>query len=106
MKTLAPKLIAKRFNRIAVAEPVQPSHSGVVNYGGKWRAARNKFLMQNKYCVYCAKRGIQQPAEVLDHIIPHRGDWKLFWDKTNWQPLCNHCHNTIKAEEERQAGYR
>ena len=25
--------------------------------------------------------------------IPHRGDMKLFWDESNWQPLCESCHN-------------
>ncbi|MGM9590559.1 MAG: HNH endonuclease signature motif containing protein, partial [Faecousia sp.] len=33
------------------------------------------------------------PATVVDHIIPHRGDRKLFWDESNWQPLCKDCHN-------------
>ena len=30
---------------------------------------------------------------LLDHIIPHRGDQKLFWDEQNWQPLCKDCHD-------------
>ncbi len=34
------------------------------------------------------------PATVVDHIIPHRGDQKLFWDENNWQGLCEHHHNT------------
>jgi len=33
------------------------------------------------------------PATVVDHIIPHRGDERLFWDETNWQPLCKQCHD-------------
>ena len=32
-------------------------------------------------------------ATVVDHIKPHRGDQKLFWDRSNWQPLCEHHHN-------------
>ena len=23
----------------------------------------------------------------MDHIVPHRGDQKLFWNRGNWQPL-------------------
>ena len=34
----------------------------------------------------------------LDHIIPHRGDRKLFWDRDNWQALCKSCHAKIHAE--------
>ena len=33
------------------------------------------------------------PATVVDHIIPHRGDRKLFWDESNWQSLCERHHN-------------
>ena len=33
------------------------------------------------------------PATVVDHVIPHRGDRKLFWDEQNWQPLCKECHD-------------
>ena len=33
------------------------------------------------------------PATVVDHIIPHRGDKRLFWDEKNWQPLCKDCHD-------------
>ncbi len=36
----------------------------------------------------------------MDHIKPHRGDLALFWDRTNWQPLCNPCHNSLKAQVE------
>jgi 5-methylcytosine-specific restriction protein A len=33
------------------------------------------------------------PAEETDHVIPHRGDQRLFWDEAgNWQALCRPCH--------------
>lgn len=37
---------------------------------------------------------------VCDHIKPHRGDERLFWDETNLQTLCKACHDTIKQREE------
>ncbi|MCA0996301.1 HNH endonuclease signature motif containing protein [Alloyangia pacifica] len=40
------------------------------------------------------------PATVVDHIIAHRGDMTLFWDKANWQPLCKSCHNREKQRQE------
>ncbi|MEO4040348.1 HNH endonuclease signature motif containing protein [Hoeflea sp. CAU 1731] len=41
-----------------------------------------------------------KPAKVVDHIIPHKGDRKLFWDRSNWQPLCTPCHSSKKQRQE------
>ncbi|HEX9813297.1 MAG TPA: hypothetical protein VGA88_14575 [Burkholderiales bacterium] len=40
------------------------------------------------------------PARNVDHKIPHNGDPVLFWDESNWQGLCDNCHNSIKQKEE------
>ena len=62
-------------------------------YDARWRKARALFLRQNPLCAECHKNGVLTPATVVDHIIPHRGDAVLFWDKQNWQPLCKDCHD-------------
>ena len=62
-------------------------------YDARWRKARTAFLQRNPLCNECMKRGKITPATVVDHIIPHRGDRKLFWDESNWQPLCKSCHD-------------
>lgn len=41
-------------------------------------------------------------ATVVDHIIPHKGDQYLFWDRSNWQPLCKLCHDRKTATEDSQ----
>lgn len=55
-------------------------------------------------------------AAVVDHIKPHRlkaainggkqdeiaKAQKLFWDKTNWQPLCKQHHDSTKQREEKR----
>ena len=51
------------------------------------------FLKKNPLCAKCRENGKLTPATIVDHIIPHRGDMKLFWDKRNWQPLCKDCHD-------------
>ena len=69
---------------------------GNANYRGydrQWREARRRFLQLNPLCVKCMERGMLTPATVVDHVIPHRGDRKLFWDEQNWQPLCKECHD-------------
>jgi 5-methylcytosine-specific restriction protein A len=67
-------------------------------YNHEWRKARLAYLAAHPYCLMCAS-----PATVVDHVIPHRGDNALFWNRLNWQPLCAPCHNRIKQRQERQA---
>ena len=41
------------------------------------------------------------PATHTDHVVPHRGDQQLFWDREgNWQALCHPCHSA-KSQTER-----
>ncbi|WP_415405336.1 HNH endonuclease [Tateyamaria sp. SN3-11] len=46
--------------------------------------------------------GCGQRATLVDHITPHKGDTNLFWDRTNWQPLCITCHSKFKQRLERK----
>ena len=62
-------------------------------YNARWRSERKAFLERHPLCVECQKEGKLTPATVVDHIIPHRGDQRLFWDQENWQPLCKDCHD-------------
>ena len=70
-------------------------------YDTRWRKARKLFLQHNPLCVMCIKSGIYKEAEVVDHIIPHKGDTTRFWDSTNWQSLCKRHHDSDKQREER-----
>tara|TARA_R100000365_G_C2667270_1_gene17885 strand:+ start:60 stop:410 length:351 start_codon:yes stop_codon:yes gene_type:complete len=66
-------------------------------YNTEWQKARAAYLIAHPYCVRCGK-----PAGHVDHITPHKGDDRLFWDRTNWQALCAHHHNSTKQREERR----
>lgn len=55
---------------------------------------RQSFLVRHPLCATCGA-----PAEVLDHITPHRGDMGLFWNQANWQGLCFLCHRRKTAQE-------
>ena len=66
-------------------------------YDSKWEQARADFLARNPVCVKCP-----DPATIVDHKTPHKGDMRLFWDRKNWQPLCVHCHSSSKQREERR----
>ena len=71
--------------------------SSARGYTRAWEKARAEFLAQYPWCRRCGER-----ATDVDHIIPHRGDPKLFWDRTNWQPLCRSHHSGAKQSEERR----
>lgn len=64
----------------------------------KWQKASKIFLMENPICVICGR-----PATDTDHIRPHKGDYNLFWDVSNWQPLCHECHARKTYQENREA---
>lgn len=63
-------------------------------YDQRWRQARARFLREHPRCENCGA-----PATVVDHIVPHRQDRRLFWDAANWQALCTRCHNAKTARE-------
>lgn len=69
-------------------------------YNRAWQKASKSFLASHPFCVRCLKYGIYEKATVVDHIKPHKGDGKLFWDKTNWQPLCKRCHDIKTVTED------
>lgn len=69
-------------------------------YNNRWRKASKAYLKDNPLCVYCKKEDRLTPATEVDHIIPHGGDMKRFWDKSNWQSLCKKCHSKKTALED------
>ena len=62
-------------------------------YDRDWQRVRSRYLKQHPLCVQCLKEGRYRAASVVDHIVPHRGNKELFWDRSNWQPLCKSCHD-------------
>ena len=70
-------------------------------YGYKWQQAREAYLRKHPVCADHLKRGYVLQANVVDHIEPHRGDMKLFWDSANWQRLCKVCHDSHKQRLEK-----
>lgn len=39
-------------------------------------------------------------ATIVDHIIPHKGNMELFWDRDNWQAMSKECHDKKTARED------
>lgn len=70
-------------------------------YDHRWERATRQYRQAHPWCIGCLAIGVQRKAEVIDHIVPHRGDERLFWDPNNWQPACKWHHDAIKPTLER-----
>lgn len=71
-------------------------------YDSRWKKARAAYLEAHPLCVECEKEGRYIKATVVDHIIPHRGNKRLFWDSDNWQSLCKHHHDVKTKTTDRE----
>ncbi len=102
---MKPRIAVARSERVDVMADGSWRTSGMTaaerGYGHRWRKARASFLREHPLCAMCLADGLTVAATVVDHINPHRGDQSLFWDNSNWQPLCASCHSGAKQREER-----
>jgi 5-methylcytosine-specific restriction enzyme A len=80
-----------RQRRKAEADRARPA-ARQRGYDSRWDKARRTFLRANPWCACCGNR-----ATHVDHIVAHGGDQRLFWNKDNWQPLCQACHSRKTA---------
>lgn len=68
-----------------------------------WLKGRAWYLRNNPLCEFCADEGRAEPATILDHKVPHKGDKKKFYDQSNWQGLCKPHHDGLKQKMEKNA---
>lgn len=90
-----------RCERHKNADRGKRASSHARGYDSRWRKARRFFLNAHPLCAECEREGRTTEANVVDHVEPHRGDSDLFWDESNWQALCESCHNAKSAKERR-----
>lgn len=70
-------------------------------YTRRWEKARKIHLAKHPTCVQCEADGHPRTGNEVDHIVPHMGDPKIFWDEKNWQTLCK-THHSMKTAAERK----
>lgn len=70
-------------------------HPSLAPNNRRFQWMRAAFLQRHPMCNLCHTAA----ASVLDHITPHRGIARLFWDQSNWQSLCATCHGRKTARE-------
>jgi len=68
-------------------------------YTYRWHKVSRLYLKEHPLCVICQKEGRVTEAIIVDHITPHKGNQELFWNDSNWQPLCKSCHDKKTATE-------
>jgi len=75
-------------------------------YGQAWRVARREHLRAHPLCWYCEQKGRTRAANTVDHHVPHKGDPKLFNDRSNWRSSCASCHSAKTARQDGGYGNR
>ena len=72
----------------------------------RWEKLRRDVFERDHYTcrhtgVICAGKHPAPDSPVCDHIVPHRGDEALFWDKGNLQTVSKAYHDSEKQKQER-----
>lgn len=67
----------------------------------RWQKLRWSILVRDVFtCRRCKRVEGNTALLVADHIEPHRGDERRFWDADNLQCLCKACHDSDKQRAE------
>ncbi|MBK1793374.1 HNH endonuclease [Devosia sp. WQ 349] len=76
-------------------------------HSARWQKLRDAVLVRDLYT--CQQTGVlligAHPAPnspVVDHVVPHRGDERLFWDVDNLQAVSKAYHDSDKRKMEMQ----
>ena len=73
-------------------------------YGTKrWQIRRKQQLQQQPLCALCLQEHRVTAATVADHVVPHKGDYNLFWHG-ELQSLCSTHHNATEQRIDKR-GY-
>lgn len=105
LKTLKPR-VATLASKLPVLVPGSwrsDKHGANARlYTYRWQQASRAFLRLHPLCQCqdCDEgRKRLTLATVVDHIVPHRGDERLFWDTSNWAAMAVECHNRKTQRE-------
>lgn len=71
-------------------------------YSRAWDKASTGHLRNSPLCLYCKLIGRDEPADLTDHLYPHRTYEGVFWLKAYWVSCCDDCHNGFKQRVERK----
>jgi len=67
----------------------------------QWRNLAKRQLRKQPMCQCPHCKGEDRRASIVDHIQPHRGDWRKFIDARNLQSMNKQCHDKFKQSQEK-----
>ena len=90
--------------------------TGVIYYQTvRWKRESKAFLAEYPFCTAKTYKEAAllagggrpwtlcgDPATIVDHRIPHRGNYEAFWDRGNWSALCAPHHQVKTGRETRE----
>lgn len=65
----------------------------------RWKKLRLLQLAAEPFCDKCKAKGLTVPAQVVHHVVPHKGNLFLFYCG-KLQSLCKQCHDVITGRIE------
>ncbi|WP_210250482.1 HNH endonuclease [Brucella anthropi] len=72
----------------------------------RWQKLRWSILQRDLFTCQmpgCGRIEAQTSKLVCDHIDPHRGDERKFWDERNLHCICKTCHDSAKQRQEQSS---
>jgi 5-methylcytosine-specific restriction protein A len=103
LKPMGPRLHSARQVRDTRYSPDAQVRSWY--HSERWKKLRLEVLTRDLYT--CQKTGVlltgkagEPHSPVVDHIIPHKGDERLFWDPANLQAVSKEYHDGEKRSQE------
>ena len=70
----------------------------------RWKKQRQFQLQKEPWCKLCMDHGVATPAVIVDHVVPHQGDYIAFWTGA-LQSLCKPHHDGSKLEQKTKGFY-
>lgn len=67
----------------------------------QWQRLRQEQLRKSPMCQCPHCREGTREATVVDHIEPHHGNRRLFFDRKNLQSMAKECHDIFKQSQEK-----
>ena len=94
------KLYNAKFNYIEKDRP----NANVRGYTYRWQKVSRLYLKEHPICECeeCQRISALKTASVVHHIIPHHGNYELFWDEDNWRAMNKICHDRHTLMEMRE----
>lgn len=95
--------VPSRLGRARTAAPATVARKSAAErgYDHRWHKASAAFLVAHPLCRGCLAMGRTEAAVLTDHVVPHRGDMRRFWDRAWWQASCRWHHDAVKQHLER-----